>query len=126
MILYRYLNKPRVLDDLLVRVTNIEGREREQFVVSSEVVSAILEFLHNRIGHPGRENTTAFVMHRFYWPRMRKDIANWIDQCDRCLKFEKPNNQRASLVKIASTQPLELVCMDFLTLEPPRVEFRTY
>lgn len=80
MILYRYLNKPRSLDDLLVRVTNIEGREREQFVVSSEVVSAILEFLHNRIGHPGRENTTAFVMHRFYWPGMRKDIANWVDQ----------------------------------------------
>lgn len=96
MIFYRYLNKPRVLDDLLVRVTNIEGREREQFVVSSEVVTAILEFLHNIIGHHGRENTTAFVMHRFYWSRMQKDIANWID--------------------------LELGCIDFLTLEPPGVQ----
>lgn len=121
MIFYRYLNKPRFLDDLLVRVTNIEGREREQFVVSSEVVSAILEFLHNRIGHPGRENTTAFVMHRFYWPRMRKDIANWIDQCDR-----ETQQSTCFIGQIASTQPLELVCMDFLTLEPPRVEFRTY
>lgn len=51
---------------------------------------------------------------------MRTDIANWIDQCDRCLKFEKTNNQRSSLVNISTTQPLELVCMNFLTLEPAK------
>lgn len=120
MIFHRNFKKLRVVDDLLVRVTNVEGREHEQVVVSSEVVSTILEYLHDRMGHPGRERTTALVMDRFYWPRMRKDIANWVDQCDRCLKFKTPNNQRASLVNISTTQPLELVCMDFLTLEPAK------
>lgn len=78
-IFYRNFKKLRVVDDLLVRVTNVEGGEREQVVVSSEVVSTILEFLHDRMGHPGRERTTALVMDRFYWPRMRKDISNWVD-----------------------------------------------
>ena len=119
-IFYRNFKKLRVVDDLLVRVTNVEGREREQVVVSSEVVTTILEFLHDRMGHPGRERTTSLVMDRFYWPRMRKDISNWVDQCDRCLKFKTPNNQRASLVNISTTQPLELVCVDFLTLEPAK------
>jgi transposase InsO family protein len=48
---------------------------------------------------------------------MRKDIATRIDGCDRCLKFKTPDSQRAALVNITTTQPLELVCMDYLTLE---------
>ena len=69
----------RVLDDLLVRVTSAEYRERHQVVVSSEVIPTILEFLHDRMGHPGRERTTALVLDIFYWPKVRKDIATRID-----------------------------------------------
>lgn len=49
---------------------------------------------------------------------MRRDITTWIEECDRCLKFKTPDNQRAELVSIKTSYPLELVCMDYLTLEP--------
>ena len=70
------------------------------------------------MGHPGRDRTTSLIIDRFFWPRMRGDIATWIQECDRCLKFKTPDNQRAELVNIKTSYPLELVCMDYLTLEP--------
>ena len=51
---------------------------------------------------------------------MHSDIQKWVDECERCVKFKTPNNQRASLVNITTTQPLELVCMDYMTLEPSK------
>jgi hypothetical protein len=54
---------------------------------------------------------------RFYWPGMYKDTESWIEQCVRCLRRKTPTNQRAPLVPIVTSSPLELVCMDFLTLD---------
>ena len=48
---------------------------------------------------------------------MFKDIDNWIKACHRCLRRKVPTNQRAELVNIETTYPLELVCMDYLSLE---------
>ena len=51
---------------------------------------------------------------------MNKDVQNYIQSCDRCVKRKTPTNQRASLVSIKTSQPLELVSMDFLALEPSK------
>ncbi|XP_056008433.1 uncharacterized protein LOC130051105 [Ostrea edulis] len=70
------------------------------------------------MGHPGRDRTTSLITEHFYWPRMRNDIQRWIEECDRCMKFNTPTNQKAALVNIQTSFPLELVCMDYLTIEP--------
>jgi hypothetical protein len=44
-------------------------------------------------------------------------LIPWIEQCGRCLRRKTPTNQRAPLVPIVTSSPIELVCMDFLTLE---------
>ena len=116
-IMHINIQKHRIVEDLLVRVITTDSREHQQALVPSHVVATILEFLYDQMGHPGRERTTALVMELFYWPRMRHDIAKWVDNCDRCIKFKTTDNQRASLVSIITTQPLQLVCMDYLTLE---------
>ena len=64
--------------------------------------------LYSDIGHPGRE--------RFCWPGMARDIKNWCKQCPRCLR-RKATGTTAPLVNIVTSQPLELVCMDYLTVE---------
>ena len=115
-IMHRNFQRLRILDDLLVRVTTSDSIEHQQVLVHSNVVATILKFLHDKMGHPGRERTIALVMVLFYWPRVRHDIAQWVDNCDRCIKFKTPDTQRASLVRISTTQPLLLVCMDYLTL----------
>lgn len=51
---------------------------------------------------------------------MYPDIVKWINGCGRCIKFETPDNQRASPVNITTTEPLELVRMDYLTVQPSK------
>lgn len=71
-------------------------------------------------GSPLSRQDNSLVRERFYWPKMYPDIVKWINDCGRCIKFKTPDNQRASLVKITTTEPLELVCMDYLTVEPSK------
>ncbi|XP_038124076.1 uncharacterized protein LOC119771905 isoform X2 [Cyprinodon tularosa] len=70
------------------------------------------------MGHLGIDRTLDLVRTRFYWPRMATDIEQKVKTCDRCIRRKTPPEKAASLVNIATTHPLELVCMDFLSLEP--------
>ena len=54
------------------------------------------------MGHPGRDRTTSLIIDRFFWSRMRGYIATWIQECDTCLKFKIPVNQRAELQNMES------------------------
>lgn len=72
---------------------------------------------HDNLGHPGRDKTTAFIRERFFWSEMTCDIEEWIKSCKRCLLRKSPTNNRAPLVSIQTSEPLELVCLDYLTLE---------
>ena len=102
---------------VLYRRATIDGQVRDQLVVPACYVKSVLTGLHDDVGHPGRDRTTSLVRDRFYWSGMSKDIEQWIRSCDRCVKRKTPANTRVPLVSIKTTQPLELVCMDFLTLE---------
>ena len=106
-----------LLKGVLYRKVNIDGQERCQLVLPAAYVNDALKGLHNDIGHPGKGRTLSLLRDRFYWPGMSHDVEYWIRQCDRCLRRKSPTNARAPLVSITSSQPLELVCMDFLTLE---------
>ena len=49
---------------------------------------------------------------------MLTDVENWILNCDRCLRRKTSTNIRAPLINVNTTYPLELVCFDFLSVEP--------
>ena len=120
-ILHQNFTKLRLVNDVLVRETHKENGElRHQFIIPREMHHVILQYLHNDMGHPGRDKTVNLVRERFYWPKMHSDISRWIDDCERCIKFKTPHNQKAELVNITTSQPLEMVCMDYMTLEPSK------
>ena len=89
---------------------------RTQLVLPSDFVSRALRGLHNDISHPGRDRTASLVRERFWWPGMAHDVENWCKQCQRCLRRKAAGNT-APLVNIITSQPLELVCMDYLLVE---------
>lgn len=66
----------------------------------------------------GVERTLDLVRARFYWPKMSVDVENKIKTCNRCIRRKSLTEKAASLINITATRPLELVCMDFLTVEP--------
>ena len=51
---------------------------------------------------------------------MFSDTESWIANCERCIRRKSKTNIRAPLVNISTTYPLELVCLDYLTLEPSK------
>ena len=74
---------------------------------------------HDDIGHQGRVRTLSLLRERFFWPGMQVEATQHIANCPRCLK-RKSTPQVAPLQPILVSQPLELVHVDYLTLEPSK------
>ncbi len=75
------------------------------------------------MGHLGRDKSLNLLRERVYWPKMTSDVEDWIKHCDRCIRRKTPTTIRAPLVNITTTFPMELVCMDYLTLEESKGGF---
>ena len=108
---------------VLCRKINFESENKLQIVLPSCFRQTALRGLHDDIGHHGRDRTLDLVRERFYWPRMSSEVENYVKQCDRCLRRKAPTNVRTPLVNIKTYQPLELVCMDYLSLETSKGGF---
>ena len=89
-----------------------------QFVLPKPYWKQSLEACHDNMGHLGIGRTTTLLRDRFYWPSMIEDIEHHIKSCPRCLRF-KTQPEKAELNPIIATRPLELVHIDYLTIEPP-------
>ena len=59
----------------------------------------------------------SLVKSRFYWPGMDGDIEKYVRNCPKCIRRKAQGKTAAKLVVGDSTYPMDLVCMDFLSLE---------
>ena len=89
-----------------------------QFVLPKPYWKQSLEACHDNMGHLGIERTTSLLRDRFYWPTMIEDIEYHVKSCPHCLRF-KTQPEKAELNLIIATRPLELVHIDYLTVEAP-------
>ena len=96
------------------------GKEIYQLVLPESERQMALKGLHDDVGHLGRDRTLQLVRARFYWPRMADDVHKKVKTCEKCVKRKVFIPDRAPLVNIKTTQPMELVCTDFLSLEPSK------
>jgi transposase InsO family protein len=87
-----------------------------QLVLPRALRKTALEGIHDNVGHPGRDRTLSLARERFWWPGISTQVEDWIKHCPRCLRRKTLPNT-APLVNIITTQPMELVCIDFLSLE---------
>jgi hypothetical protein len=57
---------------------------------SSELKNAVLKEMHNvsYVGHPGYQKTIATVRSQYFWPGMKKEVANYIAKCLECQKVK--------------------------------------
>ncbi|XP_069109461.1 uncharacterized protein [Argopecten irradians] len=110
-------DKLRMIDGLLCREVISDGETKTQISLPRSMVSTVLKMLHDELGHQGRDRTLSLLRDCFYWIGMAKDTGDWIKACQRCVLCKTPAKTCAPLVSINTVQPLELVCMDFLTLE---------
>uniref|UniRef100_A0A8B9JBA5 Gypsy retrotransposon integrase-like protein 1 n=1 Tax=Astyanax mexicanus TaxID=7994 RepID=A0A8B9JBA5_ASTMX len=111
--------KLSIVDGVLHRKTSKAGEETGlQLVLPEQYREKVLKSLHDESGHLGIERTLALTRDRFYWPKMMSYVTNYINNCGRCVVRKTIPHRASPLQQISSNGPLDLVCIDFLSLEP--------
>ncbi len=117
-------NRLELKDGVLYRRQKDKDSITYQLVLPEELRSSVMSSLHDNMGHMGMERTLDLVRARFYWPKMAADVEQKIRTCGCCVRRKFPPQKAAPLVNIQATRPLQLVCMDFVSLEPDRSNTR--
>ena len=104
-------------DNILYRKHSLSGTDIIQLLLPEVYRDIALAGLHDEAGHQGRDRTMSLVKSRFYWPGMDGDIEKYVKNCPRCIRRKAQGKTAAKLVVVDSTYPMDLVCMDFLSLE---------
>ncbi|KAG1937128.1 interleukin-1 receptor accessory protein-like 1-A, partial [Pimephales promelas] len=117
-LLKREWEKLSVDNGLLYRTIKLsDQRVKRQLVLPKQYHSMVLKSLHNDIGHLGFDKSYSLVRDRFYWPRMKHDVEAYCKTCERCIKRKTLPQRAAPLSHMQSSGPMDLVCIDFLTIE---------
>ncbi|XP_054862316.1 uncharacterized protein LOC129347852 [Amphiprion ocellaris] len=117
-LLHKEANKLVIRDKLLYRKVERNGIEVHQLVLPKEYVPMVLQSLHDESGHLGMDKTIELIRDRFYWPKMGAEVKQYVRNCGRCITRKALPQRAAPLNQITSQGPLDLVCIDFLSLEP--------
>lgn len=117
-LLLREWNKLELREGILYRRCFDRGDMIHQLVLPEQHKDRALQGLHDEVGHLGAERVLSLARARFYWPRMKESIEKKCQTCERCFRRKAQPQKAAPMVNIRTTYPLELVCMDYLSLEP--------
>jgi len=68
-------------------------------------------------GHGGTAKTTELVQRKYYWPRMRETIKQYVKNCDICQRTKVVRHAPYGLMKPneAPHRPWKSISMDFIT-----------
>ena len=115
------LRKRYMLEDDLLYYTR-RGVQRLCIPRVDEVLSTLLYDCHDSLlgGHLGVDKTLAYAQRFYYWPKMEKDIREYVESCQLCQQCKSQNMCSAGLL-----QPLpipekrwESIAMDIITHLP--------
>ena len=91
-------------------------RNTMQLLLPESFRTQALKGCDDDLGHLGVERTLDLLRDQFYWPGMMEEMTSHIRKCERCLRFKASPN-RAPMENVDATYPMELVHMDYLTIE---------
>ena len=103
----------------LYRKTQVHDKARLHFVLPLSYRSKAIAGCHDLVGHLCQDRVLELLRDRFFWPGMHMDVASYINSCPRCIR-RKTQPDTAPLHNIEATQPLELVHLDYLQIEPSK------
>ena len=120
MVLIRQWERLKVIDGVLYRVVkdSMNKQKRHQFVLPRSLVEKALRGVHDLAGHQGQARTIHLARQHFFWPGMERQIKGYVRCCQRCILAKMPDpSARAPLESIRTSNPMELVCLDFWSAE---------
>ena len=76
----------------------------------------MLSWLHDAMGHRGRDRTVGITRERGYWPGMWKYIETYVDNYKMCA-IAKACHLNVNMCSISSKIMGEIIAIDFTTLD---------
>ena len=106
------------LQSTLYLCSNPKGENEDLllFVVPKMHQTAALNRCHWDAGHQGCDHTLSILQEHFCWPGMAKQMRQVIKACKCCLQYEG-GTPKAPLCPIVATTPLDLLHVDFTSIE---------
>ncbi len=127
----KYLSKPVLLmlkqwdriqekEGLMYRtIDDVFNGECQQLLLPACLVEMVLQSVHDQMGHQGVERTLGLLKQRCFWVGMYDAVDKWVKNCPRCVLAKMPQPKiQAPWTPFLASHPLEVVAMDFTTLEP--------
>ena len=89
-----------------------------QLVIPEKYKKLVYAELHEKMGHLGADRVVQLAQERFYWPYLSQEIHHYVQNVCRCIKQKKRNREeRAPLQTIMTSEPFELVGIDYVHLD---------
>lgn len=101
--------------------------DRPRFVVPDAMINNIIRIHHDETGHCGNEKTFQGIYTAYWFPTMRKQIRDYIDNCVTCLMADASSNSKEGELQARDnpTSPLEILHIDhFGPLEETKGGYR--
>ena len=101
---------------VLYKKARVNARTKQLLVVPQSYRQRTMEGSHDQVRHLCQDRVLDLLRDRFYWPGMHADVVSYINSCPRCLR-RKSQPDKAPLMNIETSQPLELIHLDYLKIE---------
>ena len=117
-IIWRNCQNCTVLQNTLYLCSKPKGENEDLllFMVPKTHWTAALNGCHRDAGHQGCDHTLSLLQEHFWWPGMAKQMTQVIRACKHCLQYEG-GTPKAPLCPIVATAPLNLLHVDFTSIE---------
>ena len=102
---------------VMYKKTKVDVGTKHLLVVPQAYRQRAIEGCHDQVGLLGQDRVLDLLRDRFYWPGMQVDVVSYINSCPRCL-CRKSQPDKTPLLNIEASQPLELIHLDYLKIEP--------
>lgn len=93
---------------------------------SSELKKVILWEFHAKpySGHPGYQKTLTVVKKYYYWPNLKRDVAEFVARCLDCKQVKEECIHPGGLLQpiVITEWKWEFISRDFITGLPKRVK----
>lgn len=95
-----------------------EKRDYWKLVLPKEHRLLVLKQCHDdpKSGHPGVFKTFGKVSQHYYWPKMKADVARYVNGCKTCISYKSVQKPPAGLMgtRPKISKPFELISCDIL------------
>ena len=101
----------------------------DQVILPHGYREAVLRMAHMApwAGHFGRRRTTDRILHRFFWPGVRQDVADLCRRCQTCQRTAQGTTRKVPLVPLpVISTPFTRIAMDMVGPLPVTDEGHKY